>query len=139
MWQDKYRMDSKSAEEIKNQIEHLAAAYVSEGNFDTSNPEINSVMSFFAEQIEKNTEQLNLLPQKCHEKLVNLKELSPLPMRPAEATVVLDLLSKTEEGMELSTGSRFFAEEGEEKIVFETQKEAYLTPAKLKIYSLYSL
>lgn len=133
MRQDNYKMDPRTVEDIRNQIEHLAKGYTPEWNFDTSNPDIGSVLALlFANQMGKNVERFNGMLERYRTELVNLMEISPLPAHPAEATVLMDLASEAEEGVYIQAGSRLLAAAEEEKIVFETAFPVYLTPSKLR-------
>ena len=64
--------------------------------------------------------------------LVNLMEISPLPARPAETTILMKVASEAEEGVNIPKGSKFLADVEESKIVFETAFPVYLTPSRLK-------
>lgn len=133
MKQDNYKMDPRSVEDIRNQIEHLAKGYVPEWNFDPSDPDIGSVLALiFANQMGRNAERFNGMLERYRTELVNLMEISPLPAHPAEATVLMDLAAEAEEGIAIQAGSRLLAEQEEEKIVFETAFPVYLTPSRLR-------
>ncbi len=133
MRQDNYKLDSRTVEDLRNQIEHLAKGYAPEWNFDPSDPDIGSVLALlFANQMNKNIERFNQMPERYRTELVNLMEISPLPAHPAEATVLMELTSEAEEGVAVQAGSRLLAELEEEKIVFETAFPVHLTPAKLR-------
>ena len=133
MKQDNYKMDPRTVEDIRNQIEHLAKGYTPEWNFDMSNPDIGSVLALlFANQMGKNVDRFNGMLERYRTELVNLMEISPLPAHPAEATVLMDLASEADEGIYIQAGSRLLAEQDEEKIVFETAFPVYLTPSKLR-------
>lgn len=133
MKQDHFKLDSRSVEDIRNQIGNLAKCYVPEWNFDTSNPDIGSVLALiFANQMGRNVERFNGMLERYRTQLVNLMEISPLPAHPAEATVLMDIATETDEGVGIPAGSRLLAEVEEEKIVFETAFPVYLTPSKLR-------
>lgn len=133
MRQDNYKMDSRTVEDLRNQIEHLAKGYVPEWNFDLSDPDIGSVLAIlFANQMSKNIERFNQMPERYRTELVNLMEISPLPPHPAEATVLMELASEAEEGVAVQAGSRLLAEVGDERLIFETAFPVHLTPAKLR-------
>lgn len=126
-------MDSRKAEDIKNQMQQLAKGYVPEWDFDPAHPDIGSVLALlFANQMGRNVERFNGMLERYRMELVNLMEISPMPARPAEATVLMELASEAEEGVSIPAGSRLLAEMEEENIVFETAFPVYLTPAKLR-------
>ena len=133
MRQDNYKLDSRTVEDLRNQIEHLAKGYAPEWNFDPSDPDIGSVLAIlFANQMSKNIERFNQMPKRYRTELVNLMEISPLPAHPAEATVLMELASEAEEGVAVQAGSRLLADVGDERLIFETAFPVHLTPAKLR-------
>lgn len=133
MRQDNYKIDSRTVEDIRDQMQRLAKGYAPEWNFDASHPDIGSVLALlFANQMGRNVERFNGMLERYRTELVNLMEISPLPAHPAEATVLMDLAAEAESGVAIPAGSRLLAEQEEEKIVFETAFPVYLTPAKLR-------
>ena len=133
MRQDNFKLDSRNVEDIHNQIKDLAASYVPEWNFATSNPDIGSVLALlFANQMEKNVNRFNSMLERYRTELVNLMEIAPLPAKPAETTILMNVASEAEEGIQIPKGSKFLADTEESKIVFETTFPVYLTPSRLK-------
>ena len=133
MRQDKFKMDSRKVEDIQKQIKDIAASYVPEWNFTSSNPDIGSVLALiFANQMGRNVNRFNEMLERYRTELVNLMEISPMPARPAETTILMNVASEAEEGVGISAGSKFLAGTEEEKIVFETAFPVYLTPSRLK-------
>lgn len=133
MKQDNFKIDPRNVEEIRKQIKDLAASYVPEWNFSSSNPDIGSVLALiFASQMEKNVNRFNGMMERYRTELVNLMEISPLAARPAETTILMDVAAEAEEGVNIAKASKFLADAEEEKIVFETAFPVYLTPSKLR-------
>lgn len=131
--QDDFKMDARTAEDIQTQMGYLAQCYVPEWNFDTSNPDIGSVLALiFASQMEKNVERFNGMLERYRTELVNLMEISPLPAHPAEATVLMEIAAEADESIGIPAGSKLLADMPEERIVFETAFPVYLTPSKLR-------
>ena len=133
MKQDSFKLDSRNMEEIQNQIKNLARSYVPEWNFTTSNPDIGSVLALlFANQMSKNVNRFNHMLERYRTELVNLMEISPLPAKPAETTILMNVASEADEGVSIPKGSKFLADTEEGKLVFETAFPVYLTPSRLK-------
>ena len=133
MKQDSFKLDSRNMEEIQNQIKNLAKSYVPEWNFTTSNPDIGSVLALlFANQMSKNVNRFNHMLERYRTELVNLMEISPLPAKPAETTILMNVASEADEGVSIPKGSKFLADTEEGKLVFETAFPVYLTPSRLK-------
>lgn len=133
MKQDKFKMDSRSVEDIQNQMKALAAGYVPEWNFSSVNPDIGSVLALiFANQMGRNVNRFNDMLERYRTELINLMEISPMPARPAQTTVLLDVATEAEEGVAIAKGSKFLADTEDEKIVFESAFPVYLTPSRLR-------
>ena len=133
MKQDKFKLDSRNVEDIQNQIRELAASYTPEWNFTTNNPDIGSVLALiFANQMGKNVNRFNHMLERYRTELVNLMEIAPLPAKPAETTILMDVAMEAEEGVFIPKGSKFLADTEENKVVFETAYPVYLTPSRLR-------
>jgi len=133
MKQDNFKMDSRTVDDIRKNIGHLAKSYAPEWNFDTSNPDIGSVLALlFANQMGRNVDRFNGMLERYRTELVNLMDISPMPAHPSEATVLMDLAAESDEGVAIPEGSRLLAELEEERVVFETAFPVYLTPAQLR-------
>lgn len=133
MKQDNFKLDSRNMEDIHNQIKDLAASYVPEWNFTTSNPDIGSVLALlFANQMGKNVNRFNDMLERYRTELINLMEISPLPARPAETTILMNVATEADEGVSIPKASKFLADTEEGKIVFETAFPVHLTPSRLR-------
>ncbi len=133
MRQNNYKIDPRTVDQIKEQMQRLAESYAPEWNFDAADPDIGGVLALlFANQMGKNVDRFNGMMERYRTELVNLMEISPLPANPAEATVLMELASEAEDGVPIPAGSQLLADQGEERIVFETAFPVYLTPAKLR-------
>ncbi len=133
MRQDNYKMDPRTVDDIRNQIEHLALSYAPEWNFSKSDPDIGSVLALiFSSQMGKNVDRFNGMLERYRTELVNLMDISPMPAHPAETTVLMDIAAEADEGVAIQAGSRLLADMEDEKIVFETAFPVYLTPSKLR-------
>ncbi len=133
MKQDNYKMDSRTVEDIRGQMRQLAKSYAPEWNFDASDPDIGSVLALlFANQMGRNIDRFNEMLERYRTELVNLMDISPLPARPAEATVLMELSAEADEGVEIQKGSRLLADQEEERLIFETAFPVYLTPSRLR-------
>ena len=133
MKQDNFKLDSRNVQDIQNQIKDLAASYVPEWNFATSDPDIGSVLALiFANQMGKNVNRFNHMLERYRTELVNLMEIAPLPARPAETTILMNVATEAEEGIHIPKGSKFLADTEDGKLVFETAYPVCLTPSRLR-------
>ncbi len=71
-------MDSRTVEDIKNQMQRLAKGYAPEWSLDQTAPDIGSVLALlFANQMGRNVERFNGMLERYRMELVNLMEISP--------------------------------------------------------------
>lgn len=133
MKNSRVELDKRNADDIKNQIEALAKAYVPEWNFDRSNPDIGSVICLlFAEQMADNVKHFNDLVDVYHAELVNMTGVSLMQAQPAGTNVVMELVSDTVAGSYVPKGTKLFGGDAETRFIFETAHPAYITSSKLK-------
>lgn len=131
---NEWNIDSRTARDIEDRIEELAASYVPEWHFDRENPDIGSVIGkIFAGQMEGNIGRLNQVLARYHTEFVNLLGISLLPAKPAGATVLLGLVQDTIPGVQVQKGTRFLADtdDEEDQVIFETEHNLYVTGASL--------
>ena len=131
---NEWNIDSRTARDIEDRIEELAASYVPEWHFDRENPDIGSVIGkIFAGQMEGNIGRLNQVLARYHTEFVNLLGISLLPAKPAGATVLLGLVQDTIPVVQVQKGTRFLADtdDEEDQVIFETEHNLYVTGASL--------
>lgn len=131
---NEWKIDDRTADDIEQRIEALAASYTPQWHFDREHPDIGSVIGkIFASQMEGNIAKYNQVLQQYRTEFVNLLGISLLPAKPASATVLLHLVQDTIPGSEVYKGTKLLAdtEEGEDQIIFETTHNLYVTSATL--------
>lgn len=129
-----WKIDHRTAKEIEEQIQSLAAFYVPEWHFDTERPDIGTAIGkVFASQMEENIIRCGQVLSNYHTEFVNMLGISLLPARPAMATVLFKLVQNTIPGVEIYKGTKLLADGGEEgdQVVFETLHNLYVTGAEL--------
>lgn len=126
------KFQGKSREEIFERTARLAESYTPEWKFDTQNPDGGSVIGMiFAEQIRENLGKLPRVMENYHREFFNLFGLSLRPAHPAGGVAVLSLQQGAHQGVSFLKGSRFFKEEGEEELVFESLHDLYVADLRL--------
>ena len=129
------KIDDRSAADIENRIEELAKSYVPEWSFDRENPDTGSAIArIFALQMEENIDLENRMMEKYHAEFINMLDLSLKPAKPAGSMVRFDLIEDTINGTHMRKGTRLItgeAADGGEQIVFETDREIYVTNSRL--------
>ena len=133
MKHEELTLDQRTAEELYDRIEELAASYTQEWCFDRENPDIGSTLAMiYAGQMAENIRRLNQLPEKYHTEFVNLLDLTLKPACPASGIALVELLRGTVPGVPLPHGSRLMADGADsEPILFETMGDVYLTNARI--------
>lgn len=121
-------------EEILDEIQRLSQTFTPEWNFDRDNPDAGSVIALiFAEQTADTIIRCQMVLDKYHTEFVNLFGITPRPVTPARAVIVLGVSEDAVQGLEIKKGIRFLAqqEQGEQSIVFSSCFDLYATHAKL--------
>ncbi len=132
MVHNEYKMDKSTIEDIKAHIDTLSKSYVPEWKFDEDNPDIGSVIALlYANQLYDNTGRYNRMLEKYHLELINLLDISPLPAHPSGATVIMELVPDSVQGVPVSKGTKLLAETAEDNIVFETAHSVYVTGSNI--------
>ena len=132
---NEWKIDKRSREDLENRIEELASSYVPEWHFDRENPDIGSVIAkIFADQMAGNLQRYNQVLEKYHTEFVNMLGISLLPPKPAAATVLMNLVRDTIEGVFVYKGTKLLADSGKdgEQIIFETSHNLYVTNSVLE-------
>ncbi|MCR5482479.1 MAG: hypothetical protein K6F52_06755 [Clostridia bacterium] len=130
---NKFKIDSRTSEDIYKEIDRLAKSYTPEWKFDTENPDIGSTIGMiFAEQLSDNIRKTNQVMERYRVEFVNLLDLSILPAIPAEGTVVMKTISPTVEGTYVPAGTKLMGtSENGNSIVFETDQTMYVASVSI--------
>lgn len=128
-----FRIDARTESDLREQIARLAQSYTPEWAFHPENPDIGSVIGLlFASQLSGNIRRLNQIVEKYHTEFINLLDLSLQAAFPAVGVAVFDMIPDTVAGVQVPRGIKLLAESGgDERIVFETQNELFVTSAVL--------
>lgn len=127
-----YKIDERTASDIRNEIAELAKSYTPEWKFDIANPDIGSVIALiFAHQTENNIFRFNQILEKYRTEFVNMYGIVPLSAKPAHAAVVMEPGVNTA-GVSIVKGTQLIGEsENGRDIIFETLYDMYVTGAAL--------
>lgn len=128
-----FRIDPRTENDLRQQIAALAQSYTPEWAFRPDDPDIGSVIGLlFASQLSGNIRRLNQIVDKYHTEFINLLDLSLQAAFPAVGVAVFDMIPDTVSGVMVPRGVKLLAESGEdERVVFETQHEVFVTGAAL--------
>ncbi len=126
-------IDPRTESELREDIRRLAKSYVPEWAFDPSNPDVGSVLALlFASQMAGNIRRLNQVVDKYHTEFINLLDLSLKAAYPAAGVAVFELIPDTVDGVNVPRGVKLLSQgEGEERVVFETQQDVFVSNARL--------
>jgi len=124
-----FLIDPRTESDLREDIRRLAKSYVPEWAFDTSDPDIGSVLALlFASQMAGNIRRLNQVVDKYHTEFINLLDLSLKAAYPAAGVAVFELIPDTVDGVNVPRGVKLLAQgEGEERVVFETQQDVFVS------------
>lgn len=126
----------RTAGEIEEQIQKLAASYIPEWHFDPDNPDIGSVIAqVFAKQTEENYHLMSLMPERYHLEFVNMLDFTLNPAQPAGSLVIFNLYGGVLPGAQLPKGTRLSAESSRSEsgyILYETDRNIYVTEAQIR-------
>lgn len=128
-----FRIDPRTESDLREQIARLAQSYTPEWAFHPEDPDIGSVIGLlFASQLSGNIRRLNQIVEKYHTEFINLLDLSLQAAFPAVGVAVFDMIPDTVAGVQVPRGVKLLAEsDGDERVVFETQNELFVTSAVL--------
>ena len=127
-----FRIDPRTESDLREQIARLAQSYTPEWAFDTEQPDVGSVIGLlFASQLSGNIRRLNQVVEKYHTEFINLLDLSLQAAFPSVGVAVFDMIPDTVSGVLVPRGVKLLAEKDDERIVFETQNEVFVTSARL--------
>ncbi|MDD2972849.1 MAG: hypothetical protein PHE02_12055 [Lachnospiraceae bacterium] len=127
-----YKLDKMELKDIQDQITHLAKSYTPEWKFDTTNPDIGSVIALvFSEQTMENKKRFNTFLDRFHTEFANMMGISLLPAQPAQTMISMGLIQDTIPGTYVPKGTKLLSGGENENVVFETSHPVYVTNSKL--------
>ena len=127
----KLNIDTRTEEDIMNEVVNLAKDYETGWAPDAENPDIGSALAnIFAHEVAENIDRMNEIMDRYHTEFVNMLDISLLPAKPASSIVVCNLADDTIPGAGIPKGTKLLTD-SEEPIVFETEHGLYVTSSTL--------
>ena len=127
----KLNIDTRTEEDIMNEVVSLAKDYETGWAPDAENPDIGSALAnIFAHEVAENIDRMNEIMDRYHTEFVNMLDISLLPAKPASSIVVCNLADDTIPGAGIPKGTKLLTD-SEEPIVFETEHGLYVTSSTL--------
>lgn len=135
--ENKYRIDTRTADEIRAEIAETAHSYTPEWKFNVRNPDAGSLIGIiFAGQMADTIQRINLLPEKYQVEFVNLFGVTLQPAKPARAIVVIEAGGYGRSAIEIPCRTQLLGESAQgDDVIFETEYDICVTGSKL-IYIL---
>ena len=128
----KLNIDSRTEQDIFEEITSLAKSYDTGWIPDPEDPDIGSALAnIYAHEMSMNINRMNEIMDRYHTEFVNMLDISLLPARPASSIVVCELSDDTLPGAGIPKGTKLLTGE-DEPIVFETEHGLYVTGSKLE-------
>ncbi|MBQ7706663.1 MAG: hypothetical protein IJT72_02650 [Lachnospiraceae bacterium] len=127
----KLNIDTRTKEDIMNEVVRLAGNYDTGWAPDEENPDIGSALAnVFAQEVAENIDRMNEIMDRYHTEFVNMLDISLLPAKPASSIVVCELSDDTIPGAGIPKGTKLLTD-SDEPVVFETEHGLYVTSATL--------
>lgn len=126
-------IDSRTEQDILQEIKELSESYVPDWKFDAENPDVGSVISMlYARQMMDNVDKYNDILEQFQVEFVNMLSVSLQPAIPASAMVTMQVAEESITGVPIERGVKLLAEtDGDEPVVFETESSIYVTASRL--------
>ncbi len=127
-------LDSRSPDDVRNQIRELARSYTPEWRYEgTENDPGAALAELFCEMYSQSISRLNALPEKLNIEFLNTAGFrEPDPM-PSVGTVAFRAQDQMTEPFTVPAGTQLFTpDEAGENIVFETERTIQVSPAELE-------
>lgn len=131
-------IDKRNKEDILNYIKDIAPYYAPKWRFDLDDMDMGSVLALiYTDMFLGTIDRLNKVPYKNFLTFLNSINANLKPSVPAKGYITLNLVEGIDEGVLVRKGEKLSAQgEDSESIIFETLKNVYVTPARIKyIYS----
>lgn len=128
-----WKLDSRSAKDIIQSIEGIAANYTPEWNFDLDDPDIGSALALvYADMLEGTIRQLNRAGYKNQLAFFNSLGANLRDAAPARGYAVLRMADDVPDGTDVDAHTGMTAELADEEggaAQYETREDLYATPA----------
>lgn len=126
-------IDKRTKEDLINYIKQTAQYYSPEWRFNEDDMDMGSVLSIIFVNMFKGTiDRFNEVPYKNFINFLNIINTKLLPSITAEGYITFNLVNGINEGVFVKKGEKLSAKsEDSERIVFETEKNIYVTPSKI--------
>lgn len=126
------KIDGRTVEQIRKQIQELSDSYTPEWEFTTENPDAGSVIGLiFANQMYSSICGMNEVLRQYQTEFVNMLGISLKPSCPSAGVVAMQLIKDTVDGIQVPGGTKLLCSEREENLVFETIGDLYVANSTL--------
>lgn len=127
-------IDNRKKEDIINYIKDVAPYYAPNWRFNLDDMDMGSVLALiFADMFYGTIERINKVPYNNFLTFLNSINANLYSSVPAKGYITLNLVDGIDEGVVVKKGEKLSAQgKNSERIVFETLKNLYVTPAKIK-------
>lgn len=127
------KIDSRSKEDLIEQLKELVPYYTPEWRFSPHDPDPGTALFFiFAHLFYGNIKRLNRVPLKHFISFLNILDVSLKPPKPSTSYVTFRLTDGANESVPVKKGTKVLGRnQAGEEIVFEVDDYLLVTPAKL--------
>lgn len=128
-------IDKRSERDVIESIKKIASSYTPEWKFDEQNPDVGTALGLiYANMMSDSIKKFNRVLEK--NKLSFFQQIGTklLPAIPASGYITMNVTEGVLEGEEVKKGTKLVADavlEDSNNLIFETNHDMYVTPAKL--------
>lgn len=124
-------IDKRTKEDLIKYIKDVAPYYAPQWRFDTEDLDMGSILALiFTDMFHGTIERLNKVPYKNFLTFLNTINANLYPSISAKGYITLKLVGGIDEGVLVKRGEKLSAsKDGAERVIFETLKDIYVTPA----------
>lgn len=126
-------IDKRTKGDLINYIKETAQYYSPEWRFNEEDMDMGSVLSIIFVNMFKGTiDRFNEVPYNNFINFLNIMNTKLLPSLTAEGYITFNIVNGINEGVFVKKGEKLSAKaENSERIVYETEKNIYVTPSKI--------
>lgn len=125
-------IDTRNYEDILNELVKKAPNYVPEWRISPENPDAGTALSIiFAHMFEETIDRYNQVPYKNFVAFLNMLGAKFKSVSAAKGFVTFKTSDGAPSGVLVKKEKQLFAQSGDEKLIFETLEDLFVTPAEI--------
>ena len=131
------KLDERTVADILAEIKKKSEFYTPEWRADFDDPDAGAALArLFAEMFYDTIDRYNRFPEKCYIEFLNMIGVCAKNVAPAVGMAGAALVEGAQDSVFIKAGTQLFTdisgEQGDRRVVFETDAGFFATPAKLR-------